>query len=112
MYVGSNAMPVPCSTLPKPERNTDDAALDIVVGLMDKLNKGGRAEEMGERNNSTAMRNINTEMNKMVDYIQSFMKDSLSLVDNEGNTILATRDIGCLMFKPCSIFFRTSLCNL
>ena len=92
MYVGSNDMPVvpPRSTLPKPERNTDDAALDIVVGLMDKLNKGGRAEEMGERNNSTAMRNINTEMNKMVDYIQSFMKDSLSLVDNEGNrTILA-----------------------
>ena len=77
-------MPAPRSTLPKPERSTDDAALDIVVGLMEKLNKGGRTEEMGEGNSSTAMRNINTEMNKMVEYIQSFMKDSLNLVDNEG----------------------------
>ena len=62
--------------------NTNVTAFDIVTDLMRQLNED-RVQDYADKD-SLAMNGIQTEMDKVVQMIQTFVTKSLNLVDNEG----------------------------
>lgn len=67
-------------SIPGPSK--EEVALDIVVDVMERLNKG--SHQPFSNKESPAMTSIQREMDRIIEVIHVFVKSSLALVDSEG----------------------------